>query len=77
MRKCTHPDQCLYYFSKRGDWRNIRLALKKGATDFNRALAGAAYGGNLDVMKFLIDEKGAKNLDQALSLQLTTVTWRL
>ena len=56
---------------KRATGETSDLPLKRGATNFNRTLEGAAYGGQLEVMKFLIDEKGANDFNGALSPQLT------
>ena len=52
------PDKCLEYFAKQGNWRNVKIAIKKGADNWNWGMSGAAKGGHLDLVKFFI-EKGA------------------
>lgn len=44
---------CLSFFAWRGDWRNLRIALKKGAVDFEGALINAARGVTLTLFSTL------------------------
>jgi len=39
--------------------------IQKGATDFNRAMSGAAKRGRMNIVKYMI-EKGADDFDMAM-----------
>jgi len=64
---CTkNSNRCLRFFAKRGDWRNVKIAIRQGANDWDLAMSGAARGGHFDLVKFFI-EKGARDLNLAMS----------
>ena len=52
------PNESLYEFAKQGRISLVKLAIKKGADDWDGGMYGAAQGGHLDLVKFFI-EKGA------------------
>ena len=52
------PNVCLEYFAKQGNLRNVKIAIKKGANNWNYGIREAAKGEHLDLVKFFI-EKGA------------------
>ena len=46
-KQCDNaPNFCLQYFAERGDWRNVKIAIKKGAGNWDLGMEGAAEGGH-------------------------------
>lgn len=65
-KKCGKlPNFGLAYFSELGDWRNVKIAIRKGAKDWNWGMHSAACGGHADLIKFFI-RKGADNWNFAI-----------
>lgn len=51
---CTGtPNDCLWFFASEGDLRNMKIALKKGANDFDAVVTVAAKNGHLHVVKHI------------------------
>lgn len=46
------PDEYFYYFTRQGDWRNIKLTVKKGTDHWNWGICGAVHGGHFEFAKF-------------------------
>ena len=59
------PNFCLQYFAERGNRRNVRIAIKKGADDWNMGMTGAAIGGHAELVKFFV-EKGARDWNRGM-----------
>lgn len=56
-RQCDKtPDQCLRYFSERNDRRNVRIAIRNGATMWNWGMEKAAKGGHFKLVQFFINQ---------------------
>lgn len=60
------PSECLRFFARRGDRRNIRLCIKYNNSNlnWNKGLAGAARGGHADLVEFFL-VKGARLFEPA------------
>ena len=58
-------DNCLKYFSEKGDFRNVKIAISKGASDWKWGMYFAAKGGHKDLVKFFI-EKGASDWNRGM-----------
>ena len=52
------PDRCATEVARKGHLDILKLAIEKGADNWNWIAEGAAKGGHLDILEFLI-EKGA------------------
>lgn len=51
---CTGtPNDCLWFFASEGDLRNVKIALKKEANDFDAVVATAAKNGHLHIVKHI------------------------
>lgn len=62
-QQCTKkPNFCLEFFAKKGDWRNIRKAIDKGADSWFLGLRGAAEGGWKDLVDFFWEKLEKGNL---------------
>lgn len=54
--KCSErPTQCLVFFSKKGDLKNVRRAIKKGASNLDAALYAATSRYNKKVVDYLVE----------------------
>lgn len=61
-QQCSNiPNECLKFFSKKGDWRNVRKAIEKGADNWILGLQGAAEGGWKDLVDFFWEKLEEKN----------------
>ena len=59
--KCSlSPNEALEFFAERGDLKNVKISIEKGASDWDLGLFGAAKGKHQELVEFFI-EKGAKN----------------
>lgn len=61
------PNECLKFFARKGDIKNVKIAISKGADNWNDGMIGAAIGGYLDLIEYFI-ELGANNLNWAMRL---------
>jgi len=59
------PNECLYLFAARGNIPSTKVAIRKGANDWDRGMTGAAYGGHLELIKFFIS-KGARKWHEGM-----------
>jgi hypothetical protein len=49
------PNDCLQYFAIQGNVPLVKLAIKKGADDWDLGMMGAAQGGHKDLVDFFIE----------------------
>lgn len=64
LKNCTDTsDSCLVFFSKMGDLKNVKRAIRKGATNLNSALMAATSHNQKKVVDYLV-EKVEDNPDE-------------
>jgi len=59
------PETCLLHYTRIGDLRNVKIALKKGASNLNVAMGEAAEQGDRKLVDLFIS-KGARNWKRGL-----------
>lgn len=51
------PNECLRYFARRNDLKNVKVAIKKGADNWNRGMFGGIQGGHPKIIDFFLQQK--------------------